>query len=301
MKRRALGYVRIEATDLDAWRTFAVDALGMEAVDGPDASALHLRIDDRAARIVVRAGESDRLVASGWELPDAAALDEAVRALEGAGIPVKEGTADECADRRVELLVHCDDPAGNHLELVVGPALDHRPLANPHGTRFVADDLGLGHVVLGAPDMAASMRFYRDVLGFHLRDSMRLHHSVVPGRTEAQGDAWMRFLGCNPRHHSLGLFEAAIPNGIVHLMVEVATLDDVGRALDRVQGQGARVSASLGRHTNDHMVSFYVQTPGGFDVEYGTGARLVDADTWTATEITAVSFWGHKFGTVYDH
>jgi 3,4-dihydroxy-9,10-secoandrosta-1,3,5(10)-triene-9,17-dione 4,5-dioxygenase len=301
MRRLALGYVRIEATDVDAWRAFAVEVLAMDAVPGPDPSALYLRVDDRAARIVVSAGETDRLVASGWELPGAAALDDVVRALEAAGVAVKDGTTDECAERRVELLVHCDDPAGNHLELVVGPALDHRPLTNPHGTRFLTGDLGLGHVVLGAPDMAASMRFYSEVLGFHLRDSMRLHHSVVPGRTAAQGDAWMRFLGCNPRHHSLGLFEAALPNGIVHLMVEVETLDDVGRALDRVNRHGARLSATLGRHTNDHMVSFYVGTPGGFDVEYGTGARLVDAETWTATEISAVSFWGHTFGTVYDH
>ena len=44
------------------------------------------------------------------------------------------------------------------------------------------------------------------------------------------------------------------------------------------------------------MVSFYVGTPGGFDVEYGTGGRLVDPATWVATEITAVSYWGHRWG-----
>ena len=41
---------------------------------------------------------------------------------------------------------------------------------------------------------------------------------------------WMRFLGCNPRHHSLALAPFPAPAGIVHLMIEVATLDDVGRA-----------------------------------------------------------------------
>jgi 3,4-dihydroxy-9,10-secoandrosta-1,3,5(10)-triene-9,17-dione 4,5-dioxygenase len=44
------------------------------------------------------------------------------------------------------------------------------------------------------------------------------------------------------------------------------------------------------------MVSFYVRGPGGFDIEYGTGARLVDGSSWVATEITEVSFWGHRFG-----
>ena len=48
-------------------------------------------------------------------------------------------------------------------------------------------------------------------------------------------------------------------------------------------------------HANDHMVSFYVRTPGGFDIEYGTDGRLVDDATWISRETTAVSLWGHTF------
>ena len=48
------------------------------------------------------------------------------------------------------------------------------------------------------------------------------------------------------------------------------------RALERVRKHKAPLSATLGRHMNDQMVSFYVRTPGGFDVEYGTDGRLVD-------------------------
>jgi 3,4-dihydroxy-9,10-secoandrosta-1,3,5(10)-triene-9,17-dione 4,5-dioxygenase len=110
---------------------------------------------------------------------------------------------------------------------------------------------------------------------------------------------WMRFLGCNPRHHSLALAPFPAEAGIVHLMIEVAALDDVGRAMDRCAKRGARVSATLGRHANDEMVSFYVWTPGGFDIEYGTGGRLVDDATWICRETTAVSLWGHSFGAVH--
>jgi hypothetical protein len=86
---------------------------------------------------------------------------------------------------------------------------------------------------------------------------------------------WTRFLGCNPRHHSLALAPFPAAAGIVHLMIEVATLDDVGRAMDRCARRGGPISATLGRHANDLMVSFYARTPGGFDVEYGTDGRLV--------------------------
>ncbi len=56
----------------------------------------------------------------------------------------------------------------------------------------------------------------------------------------------------------------------MHIMVEVDTLDAVGQALDRVMKDGFSVSSTLGRHTNDKMVSFYVRAPGGWDIEFGT-------------------------------
>ena len=119
------------------------------------------------------------------------------------------------------------------------------------------------------------------MLGFRLRDSMRMPAEILGGQP---GDppVWFRFLGCCPRHHSLALAPMPAQAGIVHLMVEVAALDDVGRALDRCTRRGAPVSASLGRHANDLMVSFYVRTPGGFDIEYGTDGRLVDDATWVS-------------------
>ncbi len=212
-------------------------------------------------------------------------------ALGHAGVEARRATPEELADRGVEALVHVCDPGGIELELCAGSALDHRPLQSSAGTRFVAGSLGLGHVVVPQPEMDAAMRFYEGILGFQHRDSMRL-----PGMGPDGGDAWIRFLGCNPRHHSLALFEGPVPSGIVHFMVEVDDLDAVGRGLDRCRDLEARISSSLGRHTNDHMVSFYVATPGGFDVEYGTGGRLVDPATWITTEITAVSYWGHRWG-----
>jgi 3,4-dihydroxy-9,10-secoandrosta-1,3,5(10)-triene-9,17-dione 4,5-dioxygenase len=155
--------------------------------------------------------------------------------------------------------------------------------------------MGMGHVVLPVPGAAdAALAFYTDVLGFRLRDSMRMPAEFLGGK---RGDppAWFRFLGCCPRHHSLALAPMPAEAGIVHLMIEVAALDDVGRALDRCTRWGAALSASLGRHANDLMVSFYVRAPGGFDIEYGTDGRLVDDATWVSRETTAVSLWGHAF------
>lgn len=290
----SLGYLRIESPDVAAWREFGVKVLGMVEGRGPAPGALYLRMDEFPARLVVVPGEAGRLLASGWEVANGAALDRVRRALDEAGVAVKDGTDAELADRRVAELLRFEDPSGNALEVFCGAALEHRPAVSPYANRFVTGDLGLGHVVLPVSGEEAALRFYTEVLGFRLRDSIRMAPELF-GRPPGP-PLWMRFLGCNPRHHSLALAPFPAQAGIVHLMIEVATLDDVGRALDRCARRQAPVSATLGRHANDEMVSFYVRTPGGFDVEYGTGGRLVDDRTWVTRETTAISLWGHRFG-----
>ena len=291
---RSLGYLRIEAADVGAWREFGVRVLGMVEGRGPDPAALYLRMDDFPARLIVVPGEQDRLLASGWEVTGDDDLAGLGRALDGAGVAVKAGTPAELAERRVGQMLRFDDPSGNALEVFSGAALEHRPAVSPYGNRFVTGPMGLGHVVLPVSDGEAALRFYTEVLGFRLRDSMRMAPELF-GQPAGGPPLWMRFLGCNPRHHSLALAPFPAPAGIVHLMVEVAALDDVGRAMDRCARRGARMSATLGRHANDLMVSFYVATPGGFDIEYGTDGRRVDDTTWVSRETTAISLWGHKF------
>src|SRR3984885_12454852 len=289
---RSLGYLRISATDVAAWREFGVRVLGMVEGRGPEEGAVYLRMDDFPARLIIVPGTEDRLLASGWEVADQQTLTEVAHILSAADVPVKAGDEAELADRRVGGLLHADDPSGNSLEIFCGAILDNRPAISPYGNRFVTGDQGLGHVVLPVAGDQETLSFYTDLLGFRLRDSMRMPGEFF-GRPGEQ--VWMRFLGCCPRHHSLALAPMSPAAGIAHLMIEVATLDDVGRALDRCTRRQAPLSSTLGRHANDLMVSFYVQTPGGFDIEYGTDGLTVDDSTWVARESTAVSQWGHVF------
>ena len=294
MALRSLAYLRIEATDVAAWREYGLKVLGMVEGRGANPDALYLRMDDFPARLVIVPSDRDHLQASGWETANAAELDDIRRRLDGAGVPYKEGTAEELADRRVDELVVFEDPAGSRLEAFHGVALEHRRVVSPYGHRFVTGEQGLGHVVLSTNDDEASLRFYRDVLGFRLRDSMRLPPEAV-GRPAGSKPAWLRFFGCNPRHHSLAFLPMPTPSGIVHLMIEVGNADDVGLCHDRALRRKVPMSATLGRHVNDLMLSFYMKTPGGFDVEFGCEGRTVDDETWIARESTAVSLWGHDF------
>jgi len=290
---RSLGYLRVQATDVEAWRTFATKVLGVAEGRGPNPDHLYLRMDELSARIVVEPGDQDRLAATGWELTDHWALSAAVDRLKEHDVVVETATPGELAERRVQEMVRFADPFGNVLELFHGAAYEARPVVTPYGARFVTASQGLGHVVLPVTDDAEGLRFYEEVLGFRLRDSMRLAGELVGH--EPGSMVWLRFLGCNPRHHSLALVAMPAPAGCVHVMLEVDRFDDVGRAIERARRHGAPLSATLGRHMNDHMLSFYVRSPGGFDVEYGCDGLQVDDSAWVARESTAVSAWGHRF------
>jgi 3,4-dihydroxy-9,10-secoandrosta-1,3,5(10)-triene-9,17-dione 4,5-dioxygenase len=280
---RGLGYIVIGTRDLEAWRSFACDALGLMATPAPDAdNAIHFRTDDRPLRIRVEEREGESFVAAGWELANQAAFEAAIEALKREGVDVEAGSDELRASRCAQDVVRFRDPNDTAHELYYGTIYDHKPFVSPvGGGGFVTGDLGLGHVVLPASDVAAGRSFFERVLGFRLSDEMIM------------GPFSLAFMRCNPRHHSLALASLENPTGLVHFMLELASLDDVGYALDRVKAAGYQLSASLGKHTNDHMVSFYVRTPSGFDVEIGCGGLRVDEATWSTGQITKPSFWGH--------
>ena len=77
-------------------------------------------------------------------------------------------------------------------------------------------------------------------------------------------------------------------------MIQLNSLNDVGATFDMVQDSDVPITRGLGRHTNDHMTSFYMKSPSGFDVEYGWGAREVDDATWQVQRHEKGSIWGHR-------
>jgi 2,3-dihydroxybiphenyl 1,2-dioxygenase len=183
--------------------------------------------------------------------------------------------------RRVADMVWFADPDGNRVELFHGATPSPAPFvpARPIGG-FRTGALGLGHVVLMTDAYEAMRRFYLETLGFRLSD-----YVTAPFRGA--------FTRVNARHHSLAILEGP-KKAFHHLMVEYVFLDDVGRLYDRALIEPRRVSVTLGRHANDHMLSFYSRTPGGFMVETGWAGRLVDESSWRPHEVFGPSLWGHE-------
>lgn len=55
---RSLAYLRVEATDIEAWRVFGLKVLGMVEGKGTRDDALYLRMDDFPARLVIVPGDA---------------------------------------------------------------------------------------------------------------------------------------------------------------------------------------------------------------------------------------------------
>jgi 3,4-dihydroxy-9,10-secoandrosta-1,3,5(10)-triene-9,17-dione 4,5-dioxygenase len=279
----SLGYVVVSSGDLEGWESFATGLLGLQ-VAGRTPESLVLRADRYRSRVRVEQGDAEGVVVLGWEVAGPAELDSLAARLCDAGYDVVRESTVRARQRGVTGLLSFVDPDGLGVELFYGQEVDPRPFVSPTGARFVTGAGGLGHVFQLVEDEAAFRRLYLEVLGFRVSDYIDL------------GSLVGTFLHCNPRHHSYAF--AAVPGrsrGVGHLMLEVDDLDVLGRAYDRVvKDAAAPLAISLGRHTNDRMVSFYVNSPSGFEVEYGTGGILVDDATWRASRYDRPNAWGHE-------
>jgi extradiol dioxygenase len=266
----ALSYIGFTSPNADDWRTFGPEVLGAQLAPDQADGAVRLRIDEAPARIIIHPGAVNDLAYMGWEVDD---LDATITSLEQAGVSVARGA-----------VARFTDPFGFHHELISGPMSGEPFVPGRAMSGFVTGDQGLGHAVIIVPDLVAVEAFYCNVLGFKVSDTI-------------QAGTTLRFLHCaghQARHHSLALVSAPGMVGIHHLMLEVTNLDDVGRALDIVNERKIPLAMSMGRHTNDLMTSFYVRTPSGFEIEYGTGGILVNDDNWELGHYNATSHWGHR-------
>ena len=294
MAIEALGFVIVQTGKLDDWDVFLGDVVGAMRVDSTDGAARHYRIDDRPFRFRLVEGAEERFLAAAYRLDSLASLDALAERLAAAGHDVVFGDAEAAAARFVDSYFSVHDPAGNGLEFYCGDRTADEPFVSPVGVeRFVTGGLGMGHAVFAAPDYEASYSFYHDLIGFHDTDLANfkfLPDPSVPGVRFA-------FLHAdNARHHSLAIGELPpTPVGCNHLMLEVPTRADVDACNERMNKAGVPESSTMGMHTNDKMVSFYMQCPSGFDVEIGSDGLVLDPATWTPTAFDTPSEWGHEW------
>lgn len=276
-----LSYCGLGVADVDAWMRFAVDALGMTAVPGSDTA--RLRNDEQSWRIAVHRAQADDVQYIGFELDadEEAPLRERLAA---AAIGFTELDAGECVDRQIDRGIRVADPDGLRIEFGRGHKRADTPFSSALVREgFLTGEQGLGHVVLAVGDLDEGLAFYQ-AIGLRISDFITV--PMGPGQLR------IAFMHCNPRHHSLAIAPLPGPRRLNHIMVEVNAVDDVLQGYRRCKEQGY-VTGNIGRHPNDRMLSFYVTSPAGFDIEYGWGGLAI-AGEWDVAEYDQISIWGHE-------
>lgn len=281
-----LGYVVFGVSDLAAWRAFAAELLGLEVCEeANEPGRLYLRTDYWHHRIVLEADGTDDLNAAGLRVAGAEELDALRARLVEAGIAFEEGGAALSAARRVLDLIRLRDPAGNPLEIFHGPLIEpHKPFhpgRRMHGRFATGDHGGVGHMILRHAGLDAMQRFYR-LLG--MRGGLEYRIPTPDGVFD------ILFMHCNQRDHSLA-FGPPSTKSVNHLMLEVENIDDLFMTHELVKASPYPILISLGKHANDHVLSFYFASPSGFLIEVGHGGRPATHQS----EYYVRDTYGHEF------
>jgi len=290
--RVRLGYLVARSRRTDAWKRFAREGIGLH-VDDLGGGELAMRIDDRARRLLVLPGDAEDVEALGFELDGPEEVEVAVERLRRLGAIVQREAGPVAAQRGVEELWSCVGPKRLGIELFCRPVLTGDPL-QMRNSGFVTGAAGLGHFAITTREPEAMLRFWQEVLDARISD--RIEDRL--GGVEME----FTFLRLNERHHSMalaatrGLRMNPLRTRIHHLNLQAASFDDVVQAYRRCRELGFPIASAMGQHPNDKELSFYVETPSGFEIELGWNPIVVTEEAergWTPGLYRGISLWGH--------
>ncbi len=145
------------------------------------------------------------------------------------------------------------DPDGRILRFVHGDAAHADGAADPDRP------VRLAHVVFNSHDVAATQRFFEQVMGFRLTDRTRI----------------MAFMNCNADHHSIALGDAG-EDSLNHIAFLMPDLDAAMRGGGRMKDAGYPIEWGPGRHGPGNNAFNYFVGPFDVVIEYTAEVQQID-------------------------
>lgn len=172
--------------------------------------------------------------------------------------------------------------APNRLAVEIGVRAKEPMSAVPPVSREVGPVIsGLDHVSLGAEDLAGTVAFFRDVLGFRLSDSVEDQRH------------WLR---CGRNHHTIAVFAGR--DSLHHYAFATGDIRQLQRLGDLLATRGQNFLWGPGRHGLGANVFSYHLDPAGAilevccDMLQVTDESSWDTRVWSADTLESALTWG---------
>lgn len=283
---KQIGYATFETPDVERSVDYYTQFLGLTEVQR-DGDTRYLACPSDVYSVVLKKGSTPAVTRLALQLDPAADLKEFAAQATAKGVQVHRQT-DSTPDAPVTLTIK--DPSGLDVDLIPGRFVtSKRPPNNGVAPRK------LGHTAFFTPDIQATVKFYRDVLGFRVSDWI--------------GDFFV-FMRCNPDHHTVNFLSG--PNrGLHHIAFELNDWSHVKEACDLLLQHNLNLTWGPGRHGPGHNIFTYHLNPDGFTIEMFTELDVMSnedsgcfdprpwhTDTpqrpkvWDASLVRTRNFWG---------
>lgn len=253
IRYQKLGYVELNVSDLARSRDFYENMVGLQCVGKGASGELRFRCSEDPYTVVLHQGKAPGHKRTGLMLEDGQQFEHLFARLRAAGIPYEELSATECGERGFARAARMVDPN-------MGAVMEFYLPANAQPCVFtptLAKIQRLGHVVWGTPRLEEGIAHFLEVLNFAPSDYIK---------------GVFGFFHCwpNPWHHGVALGRAPAPV-YHHTNFMVSEIDDIGRALHRLNRAGVPIVYGPGRHLASGSAFLYFLDPDGLTCEYSFG------------------------------
>ena len=168
--------------------------------------------------------------------------------------------------------LHLDDPDGNRVTFGISDQVPVQEVGTPSAR--------LQHVVMASRNAQRLERFFADVLGFSVSDTV----------VDDTGHLRASFLRCSHEHHSFAVFQAA-ENRVDHHCYETADWNTIRDWCDRLAALRIPIKWGPGRHGPGNNLFIFVDDPDGNWIE-------LSAELESVTHQRPAGVWPHEQRTL---
>jgi len=265
--------VCVRATNVQTHALFAQQQIGLQSVQGAEGEAW-FRSDIRRRTLMFTAEGPSSV---GIAVHDPAEIEKMAARLECAGYPFERFGRDICDRLFVRSGLRVTDLSGNVLDIVNGPYHS--------GIRFFPERdngiTGLEGVGLRSTSTERDLPFWRDLIGFDLRDRV--------------GE--ITFIGMDALHHRIVLYPSDRP-GILAVNFAVEDLELVMQNKYHLQARQVRLPFGPGRQAASGQIFLMAEGPDGLLYGFVTETRTIDPSRHHprqfAPEARSLCAWGSQ-------